>query len=136
MTSRETLIFDVAAGDTATNARLFPQSEGEFSPAVREAIFQSYSHILPWDDLPPSPIGIDVGCGSWSAMVAPKVCHLHLLDACEDALSVAAEPRWRRQRQRVGDIPLDDYSLDFALSPGFFITYRISQPSSTLSQRT
>jgi hypothetical protein len=34
--------------------------------------FQSYFHIFPWNELPPNPVGIDVGCGSarWSVMVA------------------------------------------------------------------
>ena len=71
----------------------FRQSEGEFSSADREAIFQSYFHIFPWDELPPEPAGMDVGCGSgrWSAMVAPKVGHLHLLDASADARAVARQ---------------------------------------------
>jgi 16S rRNA G1207 methylase RsmC len=41
----------------------------------------------------PDSAGIDVGCGSerWSVMVAPKVEHLHLLDASADALAVARQ---------------------------------------------
>jgi len=58
-----------------------------FPSADREAIFQSYFHIFPWNELPPDPVAIDVGCGSgrWSVMVAPKVGHLHPLDASENA---------------------------------------------------
>src|SRR5262249_33613244 len=69
----------------------FSQGETELSTADREAIFASYFHIFPWGDLPPEAIGMDVGCGSgrWSVMVAPRVGHLHLLDASEDALAVA-----------------------------------------------
>src|SRR4051794_13467178 len=70
---------DVAAG-FGHEWSTFRQSESEFSPADREAIFQRYFHVFPWDELPPNPVGIDVGCGSgrWSVMVAPKVGHLHL----------------------------------------------------------
>ncbi len=103
----------------------FRQSENEFSLADREAIFQSYFHIFPWDELPPDPVGIDVGCGSgrWSVMVAPRVGHLHVLDASADALAVAQQnlayaTNVSFHLASVGDIPLDDNSLDFAFSLG------------------
>jgi ubiquinone/menaquinone biosynthesis C-methylase UbiE len=103
----------------------FPQSENEFLPADREAIFQSYFHIFPWNELPSNPVGIDVGCGSgrWSVMVAPKVGHLHLLDASADALAVARQnladaTNVSFHLASVGDIPVDDNSLDFAFSLG------------------
>src|ERR1043165_5187436 len=65
----------------------FRQGEDEFSREDRENIFRSYFSIFPWQELPPHPVGIDVGCGSgrWSAMVAPRVGHLHLLDASKEA---------------------------------------------------
>src|SRR6185437_7420029 len=71
----------------------FRQSEEELSASDRKAIFDCYFHIFPWDSLPPDSVGIDVGCGSgrWSALVAPKVGHLHLLDASSDALAVARQ---------------------------------------------
>jgi len=103
----------------------FRQGETELSPADREAIFQSYFRIFPWQDLPPSPVGMDVGCGSgrWSVMVAPRVGHLHLLDASPDALAVAQTNLGDAGNvsfhlASVGDIPLDDNSLDFAFSLG------------------
>jgi SAM-dependent methyltransferase len=103
----------------------FRQSENEFSPVDREAIFQSYLGIFPWDELPPNSVGIDVGCGSgrWSVMVAPKVGHLHLLDASADALAVARQNLAEAANvsfhlASVGNIPLDDNSLDFAFSLG------------------
>jgi ubiquinone/menaquinone biosynthesis C-methylase UbiE len=103
----------------------FRQGEDEFSPADREAIFQSYFHIFPWNELPPDPVGIDIGCGSgrWSVMVAPKVGHLHLLDASEDALAVARANLAEVSNvsfhlASVGDIALEDNSLDFAFSLG------------------
>src|SRR3979409_1532551 len=103
----------------------FRQNESEFSSADREAIFRSYFHIFPWNELPPNPVGIDVGCGSgrWAGMVAPKVGHLHLLDASEDALAVARQnladaTNVSFHLASVGNIPLDDDSLDFAFSLG------------------
>ena len=115
---------DVAAG-FGREWSTFRQSEDEFSPADREAIFRSYFHIFPWEELPPNPVGIDVGCGSgrWSVMVAPKVGHLHLLDASPEALAVAKANLARAGNvsfhlASVGDIPLADNSLDFAFSLG------------------
>jgi ubiquinone/menaquinone biosynthesis C-methylase UbiE len=115
---------DVAAG-FGHEWSTFRQGENEFSPADREAIFQSYFHIFPWNELPPDPVGIDVGCGSgrWSVMVAPRVGHLHLLDASSDALTVARQNladagNVSFHLASVGDIPLDDNSLDFAFSLG------------------
>ena len=115
---------DVAAG-FGHEWSTFRQSESELSSADREAIFQSYFHIFPWNELPPDPVGIDVGCGSgrWSAMVAPRVGHLHLLDASADALAVARTNLAEATNvsfhlASVGDIPLDDNSLDFAFSLG------------------
>jgi SAM-dependent methyltransferase len=103
----------------------FRQSEGELSSEDREAVFQSYFHIFPWNDLPVDPIGIDVGCGSgrWSTMVAPKVGYLHALDASAYALAVArqnlaAHTNVSFHLASVADIPVDDNSLDFAFSLG------------------
>lgn len=115
---------DVAAG-FGHEWSTFRQSENEFSPTDREAIFRSYFHIFPWSELPSDPIGIDVGCGSgrWSVMVAPKVGHLHLLDASAEALSVARQnladaANVSFHLASVDNIPVDDNSLDFAFSLG------------------
>jgi ubiquinone/menaquinone biosynthesis C-methylase UbiE len=115
---------DVAAG-FGHEWSAFRQSESEFSAADRQAIFESYFRIFPWEALPANPIGIDVGCGSgrWSVMVAPRVGHLHLLDASADALAVAREnladaANVSFHLASVGDIPLEDNSLDFAFSLG------------------
>lgn len=103
----------------------FRQSEAELSSADRDAIFQSYFHIFPWGELPPDPVGADVGCGSgrWSVMVAPKVGHLHLLDPSAEALMVARKnlagaANVSFHLASVGDIPLEDNFLDFAFSLG------------------
>jgi ubiquinone/menaquinone biosynthesis C-methylase UbiE len=103
----------------------FRQDEADLSAVDREAIFESYFHIFPWNELPPDPVGIDVGCGSgrWSVMVASKVGHLHLLDASADALDVARQnlanaPNVSFHLASVADIPLKENSLDFAFSLG------------------
>jgi ubiquinone/menaquinone biosynthesis C-methylase UbiE len=103
----------------------FRQGQSELSPEDREAIFRSYFNIFPWEQLPPEPVGMDVGCGSgrWSVMVAPKIGHLHLLDASEEALAVARQNLVEATNvsfhlASVGDIPLEDNSLDFAFSLG------------------
>ena len=115
---------DVAAG-FGQEWSTFRQGESELSLADREAIFQSYFGIFPWHELPSDPVGIDVGCGSgrWSVMVAPRVGHLHLLDASADALAVARQNLAGLENTSfhlasVGEIPLEDNSLDFAFSLG------------------
>src|SRR3979411_3412502 len=94
------------------------QGEHDLPASDREAVFGSYFRIFPWDDLPPDPVGIDVGCGSgrWSVMVAPKVHHLHLLDASADPLAVARQnlagtPNVSFHLASVNDIPVEDNSL-------------------------
>ena len=103
----------------------FSQGETELSMGDRQAIFESYFRIFPWNELPADPIGLDVGCGSgrWAAMVAPRVGHLHLLDASEAALAVAKHNLAKADNvtfhlASVGRIPLQDGSLDFAFSLG------------------
>src|ERR1700682_4110138 len=83
---------DVAAG-FGHEWSTFKQGEAELPTADRQAIFDSYFRIFPWNELPLDSVGIDVGCGSgrWSTMVAPRVGRLHLLDASEQALAVARQ---------------------------------------------
>ncbi len=103
----------------------FRQGEDDWSASDRAAIFDCYFHIFPWDRLPASSTGMDVGCGSgrWSVLVAPRVGHLHLLDASADALNVArgnlaAAKNVTFHHASVGELPLPDGSLDFAFSLG------------------
>ena len=103
----------------------FRQGERDLSAADRAAIFNDYFAIFPWECLPPQSVGMDVGCGSgrWSVLVAPRVGHLHLLDASNEALDVArqnlsAASNVTFHRASVGELPLPDRSLDFAFSLG------------------
>jgi SAM-dependent methyltransferase len=127
---------DVAAG-FGHEWSTFRQGESELSLADREAIFHCYFEIFPWQELSPDAVGIDVGCGSgrWSMMVAPKVGHLHLLDASKHALAVARDnlanvPNVSFHLASVDNIPLDDNSLDFAFSLG--VLHHVPDPAAAI----
>jgi ubiquinone/menaquinone biosynthesis C-methylase UbiE len=103
----------------------FRQDAGKFRDEDRDAIFDDYFHIFPWDRLPPDCVGLDAGCGSgrWSVKVAPRVGHLHLLDASKEALAVARDNlrdagNVTFHHASAGQIPLPPNSLDFAFSLG------------------
>jgi SAM-dependent methyltransferase len=53
-------------------------------------IFDEYFAIFPWDKLPKSSTGFDMGCGSgrWAKLMAPRIGHLHCIDP-SSALEVA-----------------------------------------------
>ena len=53
-------------------------------------IFKSYFSIFPWNKLPKSAEGFDMGCGTgrWAKFVAPKVRKLHCVDP-SNAIKVA-----------------------------------------------
>lgn len=102
----------------------FRQGE-ELASNERSAIFADYFDIFPWSRLPPDAVGIDVGCGSgrWALLVAPRVRHLHALDASSLALETARQnlrdmDNVSFHHASVDAIPLADASLDFAYSLG------------------
>ncbi len=125
MRHKSNVDFDVAEG-FGREWSDFRQGASELSADQRAAIFNSYFLIFPWDRLPPGGgVGLDAGCGSgrWSVMVAPRVAHLHLLDASPDALAVARENLAAARNvsfhlASVSEIPLPPRSLDFAFSLG------------------
>lgn len=104
----------------------FRQDSDHLSAQQRQQIFDDYFRIFPWQALPPNGgVGIDVGCGTgrWSMLVAPRVSHLHLLDASSEALSVAKQnlrfaSNVSFHANSVAEIPLPANSLDFAYSLG------------------
>jgi ubiquinone/menaquinone biosynthesis C-methylase UbiE len=104
----------------------FRQDEDHLSREQRQAIFNDYFGIFPWHLLPAGGgVGLDVGCGTgrWSVLVAPRVQHLHLLDASAQALSVAKQNLRNVNNvsfhlDSVASIPLPPKSLDFAFSLG------------------
>ncbi len=104
----------------------FRQDEGHLSDQQRRKIFEDYFRIFPWYMLPADGgTGIDIGCGTgrWAMLVAPRVAHLHLLDASAAALAVARQNLKTASNvtfhgNSVADIPLPAASLDFAYSLG------------------
>lgn len=92
----------------------------------RTRIFHDYFNIFPWARLPSSGgIGADIGCGSgrWATVVAPRVAHLHLVDASAAALNVAASATKTLNnvtchQADVMNLPFADGTLDFAYSLG------------------
>ena len=63
------------------------------SEAELREMFDRYTEIFPWEDLPADAEGFDAGCGSgrWARFFAPRVGLLHCVDASEAALDVARE---------------------------------------------
>jgi ubiquinone/menaquinone biosynthesis C-methylase UbiE len=104
----------------------FRQDEDHLSEPQRREIFDDYFRIFPWHLLPAGGgSGLDVGCGTgrWAMLVAPRVAHLHLLDASPAALEVAKQNlksagNVSYHANSVADIPLPPASLDFAYSLG------------------
>ncbi|MCK5651668.1 MAG: class I SAM-dependent methyltransferase [Gemmatimonadetes bacterium] len=87
--------------------------------------FDRYFSVFPWDALPESPVGFDMGCGSgrWARFVAPRVGQLHCIDASERALEVARRNLEEHENCRfihasVEDAPLPDIGMDFGYSLG------------------
>jgi len=103
----------------------FPQSEADLTDADRRAMFDSYFAIFPWDLLPPQSIGADIGCGSgrWAMLAAPRVGHLHAVDAGAAALAVARSnlagfDNVSFHLASVSALPFEDGTLDFAYALG------------------
>lgn len=109
-----------AFGDEWTRFRNDSLSDDELA-----AMFGVYTAIFPWDDLPDDPVGFDAGCGSgrWARLVAPKVGHLHCVDASEAALNVARQTlandlNVEFHLEDISNMSLADDSCDFGYSLG------------------
>ena len=94
------------------------------SKKEHQEIFDSYFSIFPWHDLPSSPVGFDLGCGSgrWAKLVAPRVMKLHCIDP-SSAIDVAKRNLTNHHNCEfhhadVDTIPLADASMDFGYSLG------------------
>ena len=88
-------------------------------------IFNQYTAIFPWDELPENAIGFDAGCGSgrWARFFAPRVGLLHCVDASAAALDVAREvladqPNVKFYVEDISCMSLADESCDFGYSLG------------------
>jgi SAM-dependent methyltransferase len=88
-------------------------------------LFDEYFAIFPWESLPQDAVGFDAGCGSgrWAALVAPRVGHLHCVDASSEALLVARSkltglPNLSFHETSLDAMPLADGSMDFGYCLG------------------
>jgi SAM-dependent methyltransferase len=97
------------------------------SPLSREELkgmFDEYFSIFPWDRLPKSAAGFDLGCGSgrWDGFVAARVGKLYCIDPATAALDVAKQNAKNDNVEficaGVDAIPLEDGSMDFGFSLG------------------
>jgi SAM-dependent methyltransferase len=87
--------------------------------------FEQYFAVFPWNRLPKNAVGADVGSGSgrWARYVAPRVGHLHCVDASSEALGVARRNLSSLENvsyihSTIEQAPIADGSLDFAYSLG------------------
>jgi ubiquinone/menaquinone biosynthesis C-methylase UbiE len=88
-------------------------------------VFENYFRIFPWNDLPPTATGADIGCGSgrWARLAAPRVGRLHCVDASNEALNVSRKALAGLSNvdfkvASAGALPFRDADLDFAYSLG------------------
>lgn len=90
-----------------------------------KSVFEQYFAVFPWGSLPKDAVGADIGVGSgrWARFVAPRVGHLHAVDASSQALDVARSTlkdasNVTFHNASVGALPFADGSLDFLYSLG------------------
>jgi glycosyltransferase involved in cell wall biosynthesis/SAM-dependent methyltransferase len=90
----------------------FPQSA--LSQADLDSMYADFFSVFPWELLDASAVGADFGCGSgrWAKYVAPRVKHLHLIDASAAALNVA-----RANLRDTGNVSFHHHTLDEVTLP-------------------
>ena len=100
-------------------------TNADLDAAELEAMFEDYVSIFPWSELPDSAVGFDAGCGSgrWAALFAPRVGHLHCIDASARALEVARvglneHGNVSFRHEDLSSIGLPEESCDFGYSLG------------------
>jgi SAM-dependent methyltransferase len=98
--------------------------QSELDAVEHQALFDRYFSIFPWQILPRSAVGFDMGCGSgrWAKLVAPKVGKLHCIDP-SSALTVARRnlaclSNCEFHAFGVGEGALPSASMDFGYSLG------------------
>ena len=89
-----------------------------------QSIFDDYFRIFPWECLPDSAIGFDMGCGTgrWAHFVSQRVAELHCVDP-SDALEVARKnlacvSNVVFYKETLQDCSLGEGSFDFGYSLG------------------
>lgn len=109
----------------------------DVDPDELEARFEEYFSLFPWERVGPVAVGADVGCGSgrWARFVAPRVGHLHLVDASAEALDVARRALADLSdvsfhHASVDELPFAPASLDFAYSLG--VLHHVPDPAAAV----
>ena len=104
----------------------------------RARIAAEYFAVFPWSILPADATGFDAGCGSgrWAALVAPRVGHLHCIDASAEALAVArrnlaALPNVTFHETSLDSMPMADGSMNFGYSLG--VLHHLPDPTAGLA---
>lgn len=87
--------------------------------------FDRYFSVFRWDLVGPTSVGFDMGCGSgrWAKLLAPRIGHLHCIDASGDALAVAKRnlacvPNVSFHHASVDAAPLAAGTMNFGVSLG------------------
>ncbi|MDW8240534.1 MAG: class I SAM-dependent methyltransferase [Acidobacteriota bacterium] len=101
-------------------------THAELDPEEKQRAFMDYFRIFPWHLLPSDGgVGADIGCGNgrWSTLVAPRVSHLHMVEASAHALQIAKQnlshhPNVSFHCATIDDLPFPEQSLDFAFALG------------------
>lgn len=113
-------------------------NQSRMMPEDRARLFNEYFAIFPWESLPANAVGFDAGCGSgrWAALIAPRIAHLHCVDASREALSVARSNLNSFDNVSFHEAPLNAMSLgegsmDFGYSLG--VIHHIPDPARALA---
>lgn len=100
-------------------------------------LFNRYFAIFPWDNLPSSAVGFDLGCGSgrWAKLVAPRIAKLYCVEP-SDAIEVAKQNLSENTncvfiKSSVENMPLEDNTMDFGYALG--VLHHIPDTQSALN---
>ena len=123
MNTERNNVDDRVVRDFGSEWSRFDQSR--LSASDLQGMFSGYFDIFPWHILESGSVGADIGCGSgrWATLVAPRVGHLHLVDASASALGVAKLNlsnflNTSFHESSVDSLPFAESSLDFVYSLG------------------
>src|SRR5438105_1086821 len=101
----------------------FPQDKDEIADEL-ERRFYEYFSVFPWQKLPASAIGFDLGCGTgrWARFVAPRVGRLYCIDP-SSAIDIAKSNLSDQEnitfiRSTMEDLQLPPGFFDFGFSLG------------------
>ncbi len=99
--------------------------QNKLSDSEVNKLFNKYFSIFPWNKIPDSSVGFDMGCGSgrWAKIVASKVGHLNCIDPASEAIEVTkkalqANTNVTFLNESIDNVSLKKDSQDFGYSLG------------------